>query len=459
MNAPAFYRPPAPRPKSAAGALASAMLLGKRDILNLLPEGAYRTLLGKAPIGKRPIFIVNHPEFVRRVLIKDVDAFPKSDLMVSALEPLVGDGVFISGGERWSHQRAMIDPAFAHMRIKTAFGQMVDAVGEFEARFDALAASGETALLDEEMSHLTADIVFRTIFSKPIVGADARAVFHAFAAYQNAVPQIEPKVLLGSRAWETIETPREVRETCATIREKLAVLIDERMDGGGDFQDIAADVIAARHPDTGEAFSREELIDQIAVFFLAGHETSASALTWAFFILSQQPRAMAAIRAEVSEIVGDGPVAFRHIKALSYTRNVFREVLRLYPPVSFITRVATRDMRLNEHDIPEGSLVVVSPWLIHRHRKYWRNPDAFSPERFIGENERAIKPGTYLPFGLGPRVCSGASFATTESVLILASLARRFDFETLNAGDVEPVGKLTTRPKTPVRIRLAPRSA
>lgn len=458
MDATDLYRPPAPKPKSIAGAIAAATLLGQRDILSLLPEDSYRTFVGRAPIGKRPILIINNPQLVRQVLIRDVDRFPKSDLMVGALTPLVGDGIFISGGERWAHQRRLIDPAFAHMRIRTAFTQMQAATTDFEARLDEAASRGEELELDEEMSHLTADIVFRTIFSEPIVGDDARAVFRAFAAYQNAVPQIEPKTLLGSRPWETIETPKKVAETCGLIREKLGVLIDRRLASGENLPDIAGDIIAARDPETGEGFSREELIDQIAVFFLAGHETSASALTWAFFILSQRPEILARIRDEVAEVVGDGPVEFAHTRALPFTRNVFREVLRLYPPVSFITRIATEDMELGPEKAPRGSLIVISPWLIQRHRRFWKKPDRFDPDRFSPAREKNVRPGTYLPFGLGPRVCTGASFATAESVLILASLSRRYDFRTMNPKRIMPVGKLTTRPRDPVRIKVARRS-
>lgn len=451
------YRPPAPEPKSLAGAVAAALLPGRRDILSILPERAYEIFVGSAPYGKRPIVLVNHPNLVRKVLVDEAADYPKSDLMVGALEPLVGDGVFISAGARWAHQRRMIDPAFAHMRIRTAFAQMAAAMKDFEARLDALAASGEPALLDEEMSHLTADIVFRTIFSEPIEGEEARAVFRAFAAYQNAVPQIELRTMLGSRPFERIAPGDDVVRTCRAIRETIGAMIDRRLSSGERMNDIAGDVIAARDPETGAGFDREELIDQIAVFFLAGHETSASALTWALFILSQKRRAYRRLADEARQAIGDAPPTFEQIRRLPFARAVFRETLRLYPPVSFITRVAMKDGLIGKEEAPKGALVVVSPWIIHRHRRFWDAPEVFAPRRFLGANEKRIAPGSYIPFGLGPRVCTGASFATTESVLILASIARRYRIETTNADRVEPVGKLTTRPKEPVRMRFVRR--
>ncbi len=450
MTAP--YRPPAPKPKSAAAAFASALLLGPRDVLALLPEPAYESFVSRAPIGKRPIYIVNHPNLARQVLGERVANYPKSDLMVGALTPLVGEGIFISGGETWARQRRMIDPAFAHMRIRSAFDQMAEATGAFCARLES--AAGAPVTLDEEMSRLTADIVFRTIFSEPIEGEDASAVFHAFAEYQNAVPQIEPKVMLESPAWSRIEPPARVTAMCREIRERLGVMIDRRLASGERRDDIAGDVIAARDPETGEAFDREALIDQIAVFFLAGHETSASALTWAFFILSQQPSHLARIRAEARRVVGDGPVRFGHLRQLIHARNVFREVLRLYPPVSFITRIALKDDVIGREKISAGGLVVISPWLLHRHRKFWRHPDLFKPDRHLPGRMSRAAGLAYMPFGLGPRVCTGAAFATTESVLILAEICRRFDLEALSPGRVMPVGKLTTRPKEPIRFRF-----
>ncbi|MEM7545264.1 MAG: cytochrome P450 [Pseudomonadota bacterium] len=453
MTSMPLYRPPAPVPKSTAGAMAAAFM-GQRDMLGLLPEGAYEVFITRAPVGKRPIFIVNHPGMVRRILQTEVEHYPKSDLMVDALSPLVGDGIFISGGAQWVKQRQMIDPAFAHMRIKTAFGQMAAATDDAIARFDQIARDDEAMLLDEEMSYLTADIVFRTIFSRSIDGADARGIFRAFSDYQNAVPQINPKTLIGTRAWEKIDVPSEVRETCRLIREKLGHMIDRRIADGHEGNDIAGDLIAARDPDTGAGFSREDLIDQIAVFFLAGHETTASALTWTFFILSQRPEIMDRMRAEIDRKIGGEAISFAHTREISCTRNVFREALRLYPPVSFITRIAAEDRQIAAQAIPKGALMVISPWLIHRHRRFWNTPELFDPDRFSPTREREIMPGSYLPFGLGPRVCTGASFAATESALILAALCRRFEFETLNPRQVEPVGKLTTRPKVPISMRL-----
>jgi cytochrome P450 len=246
-----------------------------------------------------------------------------------------------------------------------------------------------------------------------------------------------------------------VLAACAQIRKHIGDLIDPRLDAGApQIDDIAGAVIAAQDPVTGLKFTREELIDQIGVFFLAGHETTASALTWVFFILSMRPEIADRMRAEIERTVGDGPVEFEHAKRLVFVRNVFRETLRLYPPITFIPRVATADTTIGGHRIKRGAMVMLAPWATHRNAIYWPNADRFDPDRFTPENEAQLVPGTYMPFGLGQRICVGAAFATFESCLILARLVRRYDFEALEPSQVRPVARLTTRPAKEIMVRV-----
>nr|MCU0887043.1 cytochrome P450 [Rubritepida sp.] len=190
----------------------------------------------------------------------------------------------------------------------------------------------------------------------------------------------------------------------------------------------------------------EELIDQLGVLFLAGHETSASALTWVFYLLATHPALVARLRTEVREVCGEGPVEFEHTKRLPFIRNLFRETLRLYPPITFLPRVATEATTIGDFKVKRGALVMVAPWVLHRHHRYWRDPHRFDADRFAPEREGEITPGTYIPFGQGPRVCAGAAFATTEAILLIARLFRRFDFHVRDPQKVRPAARLTTRP-------------
>lgn len=452
------YYPPRPHPLPSLAALARVVWSGDGNLLSLLPADAYRMDVGHLGYSRRSILIVNQPELLREILTDPTDIYPKNDLMVGALEPLVGNSIFVCSGETWRRQRKMIDPAFTHMRINRAFGAMTAALDDYETHLNGLAERSEPLSLDLAMSHLTADIICRTVFSTSLRSQTARDVFDAFSVFERRVAHVELKRLIFDAPFARIPQHAWVLDACRRIRGHLGDLVDSHLAvGGRELADIAADVIAARDEDTGRAFTREELIDQLGVFFLAGHETTASALTWAFFILATQADVVARIRAEVDEVAGDGPVEFDHIRRLAYVRKVFRETLRLYPPITFIPRVAAEPTRIGRFEVKRGAMIMVAPWTLHRHEQHWRDPHRFDPDRFTPEREGEIKPGTYIPFGLGPRTCVGAGFAQTEATLILARLARRFDFVALAPEKVRPVARLTTRPAEQIMAHVGRR--
>lgn len=435
-----MFEPPRPTSYAALISLVRLALQGDGDLLSLLPAAAFRQKIGWLGWSRRSILIVNEPAQVRRVLADPEGIFPKSDLMVEALAPLIGDSIFVSSGATWARQRSMIDPSLTMMRVNRAFPDMIAGCEAAEATLDA--TTGPFSL-DLAMSHLTADIICRTVFSTGLESQAAHDVFDAFSEFERSVAQVEIKRLIFDPAWKSAPQKESVLEACATIRRHLGALLDTHLAAGARFDDIAAAVVEARGSD-GVAFSREELIDQLGVLFLAGHETSASVLTWVFFILATQPALVARLRAEVTAVAGDGEIGFEHIRGLTFVRNVFRETLRLYPPITFLPRVALEATTIGTHKVKRGAMVMVAPWVLHRHQAFWRNPHAFDPDRFLREDE--LTPGTYIPFGLGPRVCAGAAFATTEAVLLIARLFRRYDFSVLEPAKVRPAARLTTRP-------------
>jgi cytochrome P450 len=443
------YEPPRPRSLPALAALVRAGIRRDGNLIALLPAEVYRKPSAWIGWSRRGILIVNDPELLRPVMADTEGIFPKNDLFTGALEPLVGDSIFTSHGETWRRQRAMIDPAFGHMKLTRAFVAMSEAVDAYEAQLDA--ARGPLSL-DLAMGELTADVITRTVFSAPLATATARAVFESFAFFERTVAHVAISRLILDAPFRRIPHQPEVLAACARIRAALGALVDAHAPTQSD---IAGDVIAARDAATGAGFSRAELIDQLGVFFLAGHETTASALTWAFFIAATRPEVAARIRAETPA----GPIGFEQLRGLAYTRNVFREALRLYPPITFIPRVALKATRIGRHRVKRGTMIMVAPWVIQRHQAWWPNPDAFDPDRFSAAREGAIVPGTFLPFGLGPRVCVGAAFATTEATLILARLLRRFDFAVEDPAAVRPIARLTTRPVDPIMVRVSPRAA
>lgn len=449
-----LYEPPGPDPLPPLAALVRTALRGEGNLLSLLPASAYEVPFGPLGYSRRFILIVNDPEHIRAILADPGDVFPKSDLMVGALEPLVGDSIFVSAGDRWRAQRRMVDPAFSHMRLSIAFPAMSAAIDDMEVRLDERCRTGEAFSLDLMLGQLTADIICRTVFSASLANDTARDVFESFSVFERSVANVELRRLIFDKAFTAIPQSRPVLDACDRIRGQIGVLLDRHLAAGATFDDIAASIIGARDPQGGAAFTREELIDQLGVFFLAGHETTASALTWAVFIAAMRPEVADRMGAEVGPGAPDAPVTFEQTRHLTFAKNVFRETLRLYPPITFLPRVALKPVKFGRYQLRRGSMVMIAPWVVHRHNRLWKNPHAFDPDRFLPEREHEMIPGAYIPFGIGRRVCVGAAFATTEATLILGRLMRRYRFTVEQPERVRPVARLTTRPAEEIMVRI-----
>jgi cytochrome P450 len=439
-----LYRAPVPLPGA---------LFGRTDgdLLGLLPQGLYRRDQFRFPLDGRDVCLINDPAGIRQVLVTEEVNFPKSDLMIAALKPLLGEGILISNGPVWQRQRAMMEPTFQQMRVRHQFPVMAATVADFVQRLEALGPGAEINL-DAEISLFALDVIFRTIFSRPIEPDEAREIFQAFTLYQDHAPQFEALTSLfvpGSRGGDVSA------QSLDAIGERIRAFVERRINSAAtDGDGILQALMASRDPASGEGFGRTELVDQITVLFLAGHETSASSLAWCIFLLSQQPGLADQIRWEAEALAPGRPLAQEELNKLASLRNAFRETLRLYPPSAFMTRVAKSDTIVSGSEIKARDLVLVSPWLVHRHHKYWQQPEYFDPDRFSAERERDIIPGTYLPFGLGPRVCTGRSLAMIEGPLMVTELLRKFRFTTLEPESVVPSYRLLVRPKTPIRCRL-----
>jgi cytochrome P450 len=446
-HAGAGYRPPAPVPKTALSGTDG-------DLLQILSAGFYRRMAVRLRGVDRDVVVINDPDEIKNVLSVSVDAFPKSDLMIAALDPLVGDGIFISNGAIWRRQRRMLEPALNQMRVRRMYPLMSASVTDFIARLRALGSGAEVSL-DSEMSFVALDVIFRTIFSRPVSADEAAEISATFSNYQDRAPQDAMVALFGNQGASEIPLG-ELTEIAAGIRSFIGRLVDERLSLSPQPlpDDILQAVIEARDPEDGSAFSREELVDQISVLFLAGHETSASVLTWCFFILSQQPQLAEKIRDDTIALAGGRPLGQDELGKAVAARDTFREALRLYPPVGFITRVSTSPATVGGYEIEAGTLIVISPWLMHRHEKYWKDPDIFDPERFSEARERDIVVGTYIPFGLGARVCTGRTIAMIEGPLVVAEVMRALRFAPLEPETVAPSFRLTVRPQASIRCKI-----
>ncbi len=451
------YRPPAPVPPPQKLPLIKRWWQARHDMLKPIPERSYNMKMGHIRMPLGDLYTVCETSLVRRILVEQWERFPKNRFLHQVLKPLLGDGMVISSGELWKMQRRMVDPAFEVARLRNVFPLMVEAVDAMQARLDRLAGNGPIAF-DEEMTHVAADIIFRTIFTVPLEQQDAARVFEAFKRYQEAAAKAWMFGIAGLPSFinpHRIHTWRWGRQ----IRGLLMPLARTRFEAAarGDdagHRDILDALIKARDPVTGHVFTLEELVDQIATLFLAGHETTAGALSWTGFIAAQCRHVQERLQVEADEVFGDRRPDFSDIKRLKFTRDVFRETLRLYPSFGFIAREAAHTEHMRDKVVKAGASLAVAPWLIHRHRTYWERPDSFDPDRFHSKEGKQSLRCAYLPFSLGPRVCLGAAFAMQEATLIVASLFRRYHLVPEPGFDPHPVGRLTIRPDKGIRLRI-----
>ena len=437
----------------------------------LLNEWDFRIPVGALRFMGLNLLLVNEPAAVRQVLVSEVEAFPKHPYMLWILEPLIGRGIFAVNGEEWAQQRRLLDQAFQMAQLQRVLPQMAAACRASLARLEAQVAgdlvAGRSVDADAEMTLVTADVIVRTILSRSLEGAEAEAIFAAFTRYQKRAGRALMLRLL--------RLPRRrlqgyLARDAAPIRAWLAAAIDARLNapaGHAPGDDLLAALIEARDPETGACFSREELVDQVCVLFLAGHETSASALGMAVYLLGCFPEVQQRLRAEVLEVLGsragapDRPLGFEDLRQLCYGAAIFNETLRLYPPLSFFSRESQANTELAGSRCPMRALVTISPWVIQRHDQHWSEPNAFRPERFLSDanaDDRRWARDAFLPYGLGPRKCPGAAFAQQEALLVLAELVRRFEVLPDPGHEPELVARLTLRSRNGIRVRLRARS-
>ncbi|WP_151717277.1 cytochrome P450 [Gemmobacter serpentinus] len=450
--------PPKPASRPDKVSLWRYLQLFRQDILSAQPARLYRAWMAEFRTPFFRSYMCNDPALVDLVL-KDCPAdFPKSDRIREGLTPLLGNSVFVTNGETWEHQRRIIDPAFEGGRLRDTFPAIWAAGAAMVSRL-ALKADGGAHEMELETSHAAADVIFRTLFSIPIENEIAAAVFHEFRAHQKTQPVVNLGAFLPLPGWFPRFHKRETRRTAAKIRALITQLTTDRaaeLAAGTAPDDLATKIMSLPDPKTGQRFDTAEMVDQVAIFFLAGHETSASALAWALYLLATHPEWQDRVAEEaVANLTG--PDDFGQLGRLKIARAVFREALRLYPPVPMMVRETRCPVHLRDRKAPKGAQIVLSPWHLHRHERIWDAPDEFDPARFETENGKQGLRQAFIPFSAGPRVCPGAGFAMVEGPLLLAQLLRAYRVEPVEGRIPEPVAHLTVRAKDGIWLRLTPR--
>lgn len=456
---PDYFIPPyAHRPAARLPPL-DVIRRARHNFLEIFHEGSFNFQLSVTSLLARRFYICNWPELVQYALSTKNAAFErKSAQMRHALAPVVGDGLIISDGPVWKSRRKIISPIIHISRMRDFAPVMVQTAAEMRERWLALPAPGRVEVM-AEMAELTAEIITRTVFGQALGPADAREVIEGFTDYQHETGRIDLFWLAGVPDWVPRRRGQRIRRAVRRIHTVLDRIIrDIAAHRGAADTSIVRRLIEARDEETGEPLSHEAIRNEAAVMFLAGHETTANTLSFVWYLLSQAPDVEARVHAELDSVLGDRLPTLADVPKLAWTRAVIEETLRLYPPIPFLAREALEDETIRGRPVPKGSIVMVVPWLLHRHRCLWFEPDAFMPHRFMPGSGEPVSKFAYVPFSIGPRICAGASFGMTEAILCVAVMAQKLRL-TLEPGHVvEPVCRLTLRPGDALPMRVEPRA-
>ncbi len=398
----------------------------------------------------RSSFILNRPDAIKHVLVDNYENYTRTPAGIRVLQPLLGEGLLLAEGRAWKNQRRTLAPAFAPRAMSTLVPHMLSATDDAVANLKA--SVGKPVDLREAMQRLALDIAGRTMFSFEIE-RHGTALRNFVNEYGQRLARPRFLDLLLPLGWPS---PQDFSR--ALFRRRwtrfMRGLINERraMSNGNDApRDLFDLMVAARDPETSEAFSNEQLADQVSTMILAGHETTATALFWSLYLLSLDSSTQDRIATEAKAALDGG--AF-DMTRLPFTRAVIDETLRLYPPAFLIVRAAAGPDKIAGMDVVKKDVVLISPWLLHRHEKLWDAPNEFRPERFMPGSTPPDR-FAYLPFGVGPRICIGAQFALTEATLALAKIVAAFRVELLDKKPVMPTGVVTTQPDFSPMFRIA----
>lgn len=452
------FRPPAPEPREKPLGVFGMIAALRRNPIEIWTRQHYErpVMFGGGVLGNR--VVVNDPAGVRRIFLDNVANYRKDDLQLRVLRPGLGDGLLTSQGEDWRAQRRQLAPLFTPRQV-AAFAESMAASARAGVERLARRRPGQRLDMSEEMARLTLEILEHTLFSQGL-GRDTSEFQKAVTRYFDTVGRLDPFDLLNLpqflprigrlRGRATLEWfARAVSDIVAARRALIA-------SGADAPRDILTLLLEAQDPETGRGMSEDTLRANIVTFIGAGHETTANALTWTFYLLSQTPDWREKVEAEADAELDAGPIETLADR-MPVTKAVLEESLRLYPPAAFLSRAAIADDVIGGKQIRAGSIVTVSPFLLHRHKTLWEAPDVFDPTRFLGDNRDRIDRFAYIPFGAGPRVCIGMGFALQEAIIVLAHLTKAFRFDLAPDHVVRPVQRVTLRPQGGMPMTIAPR--
>jgi cytochrome P450 len=453
MITPTAFRPPAPQPREKPLGPIGWLATVRRNPIEIWTRAHYErpVMVSWRPSGKR--VLVSDPAGVRRIFLDKAANYRKDDLQLRLLQPQRGRGILTAEADEWRAQRRLLAPMFTPRQIGAFAPAMAEAAGQSVERLRHR-DDREIDLLSE-MARLAIEMLNHTLFSLGL-GCEADEYRLAMTSYFNTVGRISILDLLGLPR----PIPRKGRAVLNWFRNAIDDTINSRRkliaSGVTPPRDVLTLLLEMRDPETGQGMPEDVLRSNTVTFIGAGHENTANSLTWALYLLSQSPHWRDRVEAEIDAELNAGPMETL-VDRVPVTKAVLEETLRLYPPSSILTRTAISADEIAGTRIEPGMMVTVAPFVLHRHRKLWDRPDEFDPTRFLPGNRDQIDRFAYIPFGIGPRVCIGMSFALQETIVALAHLTHAFRFELKHGHVVRPIHRITLRPQGGMPMILQPR--
>lgn len=451
-----YFVAPHPRPRANVPNLIEILFGARHSLIDTWVDGSYRTHVDSHRILGRQVVFVNSPEWIKYVFVTRHQNFErKSPQMRRALEVLLGDGLFISEGDTWKRRRPLVADIVHKTRVPSFGGTMEQVTQGFA---DGWANRNGTEFeLTAAMAELTAEIIAQTVFGRNLGSTAAQQVIEGFTRYQHAVDNFNLGYFLGwDEGWPILHGAGK-KHLVSMVHSVVEKVINDHLAGGGDEGSMVALLVkrAERNPELG--LDVTALRNEAATIFMAGHETTATTLTWAFYCLARAPWVEKAMLDELEAVCPGRAPTLADVPKLAWADAVVQETLRLYPPVPLLPRQARDADRIADIPVKKGDLIMIAPWLMHRNYDCWENPMHFAPERFL--NGAKINPLVYFPFALGPRICPGMNFGLAEATLCLATLVQRFAVRPREGYLAEPVCRLTLRPKGGLPVTAVERAS
>lgn len=455
------FEPPAPTPRTETPTGLELIRVAMRNPLELWSEKSYRLPWTETSFFGQRTLIINDPGLIRYVLVENVANYEMAEVRRLILRPILRDGLLTAEGEVWKRSRKAVAPVFTPRHARRFADQMLAKSQDYATRYTDLAAADAVVDVAADMTELTYEILAETLFSGQIA-AETEAFTRSVETLLKLMGRVDPMDIMRAPPW----VPRLTHIGGGRVMRRFHAVVAETMDRrrammreGTAPTDFLTLLLQQEGP---EGLSADEIADNILTFIGAGHETTARALAWTLYCIANAPQVRAEMEAEIDRVLDTGAEPVDWLGLMPHVRAAFEEAMRLYPPAPSINRAAIDDdlwvSPTGERvEIKKGMGILVMPWTLHRHELYWDKPRAFMPERFLPGNRETLHRFQYLPFGAGPRICIGATFALQEAVIALGVLMRQFRFDLTPQTRPWPVQRLTTQPRGGVPMRVSKR--